>query len=94
MKVKHPELVLAAAAIVCLPMVPGLLSGQISGFSAAARFLLALVGCWILGSILSWVLNTYSQQSQRAELIRMVQQQDPDLPQPAPGSEQADRSAG
>ncbi len=68
MKVRHPEFVLAAATIVCLPMVPGLLSGGITVTAAAERFLLAIVGCWFLGSILSWVISTYTAQSQRAEV--------------------------
>ncbi|HET9076921.1 MAG TPA: hypothetical protein VFN68_08310 [Acidimicrobiales bacterium] len=73
MKVRHPELVLAAATAVCLPMVPGLLSGQINGSAAAERFLLALLGCWILGSMLSWVMTTYSEQSRRAHMTRVLQ---------------------
>ena len=73
MGVKHPELVVAAAAASCLPMVPGLLAGQITAVAAGERFLVALVVCWVLGSILSWVLTTYSQQAQRAELMRMVE---------------------
>ena len=72
MKVRHPEFVLAAATIVCLPMVPGLLSGGITAAAAAERFLLALVGCWFLGSILSWVINTYTAQSQRAEFTGLA----------------------
>lgn len=73
MKVRHPELVLAAATAVCLPMVPGLLNGQISGTVGAERFLLALVVCWFLGGVLSWVVHTYSEQSKRAEVIRLLQ---------------------
>ena len=72
MKVRHPEFVLAAATAVCLPMVPGLLSGQITPIAAAERFLLALIGCWFLGSIVSWVINTYSEQSRRADLVQLV----------------------
>jgi hypothetical protein len=72
MSVKHPELVLAGAVAVCLPMVPGLLKGQISDIAAAERFLIALVVCWVLGSVLSWVIRTYSAQASRAELTRMV----------------------
>ena len=76
MGVKHPELVVAAAAACCLPMVPGLLAGQITAVAAGERFLGALVVCWVLGSILSWVLTTYSQQAQRTELMRMVEAND------------------
>lgn len=72
MKVRHPELVLAAATVVCLPMVPALLHSEISPFTAGERFLGALVACWVLGSLLSWVMFTYSTQAKRREVLRMV----------------------
>lgn len=89
MKVRHPELVLAAATAVCLPMVPGLLNGEISGTTAAERFLLALVVCWFLGGVLGWVIHTYGEQSNRAEVVRLLQadRTDPVIPassEPAP----------
>lgn len=77
MGVKHPEYVLAGAAVCCLPMVPGLLAGQIATATAAERFLVALVVCWVLGSVLGWVLGTYTQQAHRAELMRMVEDHEP-----------------
>lgn len=80
MKVRHPEYVLAAATAVCLPMVPGLLSGQITAVSGGERFLVALVACWLLGAVLSWVLNTYSEQARRAELARMIEADRGDAP--------------
>lgn len=73
MKVRHPEFVLAGATAVCLPMVPGLLSGQITASSAAERFLIALIVCWFLGSLLSWVINTYSAEARKAQLVRMIE---------------------
>ncbi|MDA8043891.1 MAG: hypothetical protein M0Z30_01435 [Actinomycetota bacterium] len=72
MAVRHPEYVLAGAVAVCLPMAPGLLDGQISATTAAERFLLALVVCWVLGSVLGWVVATYSDQARRAEVVRMI----------------------
>lgn len=80
MSVRHPELVIAGAVAVSLPMAPGILNGDISGAVAGERFLIALIGCWILGSLISWVLSTYSQQATRAELNRLVSEAD------APGS--------
>lgn len=74
MAVRHPEYVLAGAVAVCLPMVPGLLSGQISGSAAAERFLIALVVCWILGSVLGWVISTYSEQARRADVMRIIEE--------------------
>lgn len=73
MSVRHPELVIAGAVLVSLPMVSGILNGDIGTIAAGERFLVALVGCWILGSVLSWVITTYSHQSRRAELTRLTQ---------------------
>jgi acyl-CoA synthetase (AMP-forming)/AMP-acid ligase II len=73
MSVRHPELVIAGAVTVSLPMVPGILNGDISSAAGGERFLIALIGCWILGSVLSWVTTTYSEQSRRAELMRLTQ---------------------
>lgn len=72
-KVRHPELVLAGAVAVCLPMVPGFLSGQITPISAAERFLIALVVCWVLGALLSWVFTTYSAEARKSELRRLIE---------------------
>lgn len=80
MKVRHPEYVLAAATAVCLPMVPGLLAGQITAASGAERFLIALVVCWLLGAVLSWVLTTYSEQARRAQVVRMIETDRGDAP--------------
>lgn len=74
MGVRHPELVLAGAAVVSLPMVPGILSGSIGASTAALRFLIALVACWVLGAVLSWVVSTYSAQARRAEIMRLIQE--------------------
>jgi membrane protein YqaA with SNARE-associated domain len=72
MKVRHPELVLAAATAVCLPMVPGLLAGEIGASTAGERFLVALVVCWVLGSLLSWVIGTYGEQARKKQLERLL----------------------
>lgn len=80
MSVRHPEMVIAGAVAVSLPMVPGILNGDISSAAAGQRFLIALIGCWILGSVLSWVTTTYSHQSRRAELMRLTQHHEPPAP--------------
>ncbi len=82
MSVRHPELVIAGAVAVSLPMAPGILNGDISGAVAGERFLIALIGCWILGSMIGWVLQTYSQQATRAELNRLVSGQNSQTGQP------------
>ena len=91
MKVRHPEFVLAAATAVCLPMVPGLLSGAISPVTAAERFLLALMGCWFLGSVVSWVIRTYTDQSRRAEIIRLTQGSFEEPPNRRPADPESDQ---
>lgn len=73
MAVRHPELVVAGAVVVSLPMVPGILAGNIGMETAAVRFLIALVVCWIIGVILSWVFTTYGEQARRARLEKMIE---------------------
>jgi hypothetical protein len=65
-------------------MVPGLLAGQISATTAAERFLVAIVVCWIFGAILSWVITTYSEQARRAQLMRMINESRQNDSQPGP----------
>ena len=71
MGVKHPELVVACAVACCVPMIPNLLAGNVSTTTAGERFLIALVVCWVLGSLLSHVIRTYNSQAQRAQLMRL-----------------------
>lgn len=77
MGVKHPEYVLIAAIVCCFPMIPAILSDEVSGITAAERFLIALVVCWVLGSLLSFVIRTYNAQAQRAQLLRLIETDDP-----------------
>jgi hypothetical protein len=73
MKVTRPELVLAGAVLVSLPMVPGILSGGIDPTAALIRFLLALVVCWVAGGVVSSVLSRYSEASRQAEVARLIE---------------------
>lgn len=73
MAVTRPELVLAAAVGVSLPMAPGIVDGGVSPDTAAVRFLIALVICWAGASLLSSVTSRYSVESRRAETIRMIE---------------------
>jgi hypothetical protein len=72
--VKHPIYVVAAATACCLPMLPGLLSGAISADTAGTRLLIALVVCWVLGSILSSVLHRYSAQARHDQMIKVIEE--------------------
>jgi len=72
--VRRPELVLAAAVLICLPMVPGILHGDVSTTTAIIRLIGAILVCWVGGAILSNVLTRYDQQSRRAEISRLIEQ--------------------
>ncbi len=61
MRVRHPELVLAAAVLICSPMLPGLFSGSLSVTTALIRFLIALIGCWIAGSVITGIFHAYAR---------------------------------
>ena len=82
MGVKHPEFVVACAVACCVPMIPNLLAGNVSTTTAGERFLIALVVCWLLGSILSYVVRTYNAQAQRAQLMRLFDPRDGEADQP------------
>lgn len=67
MGVRRPELVLGAAVVVCLPMVPDILSGAIGTTSALERFLGAILVCWVLASIVQSVVDRYADAAIRRE---------------------------
>lgn len=70
----RPELVVAAAVVVSLPMAPGILSGGIAPTSALIRFLVALIVCWVGGALVTSVFTRYTHAAQRAEVMRAVEQ--------------------
>ena len=72
MHVRRPELVLAGAVLICLPMVPGVLNGNVSAVSAGTRFLLAIVICWVGGSVLTSVVDRYSAEARRTQALKML----------------------
>jgi hypothetical protein len=65
--VRRPEWVLAAAVVVCLPMVPDVLSGAVGSTAALVRFLGAILVCWVLASIVQAVLDRYADAVTRRE---------------------------
>jgi hypothetical protein len=67
MGVRRPELVLAGAVVVCLPMVPDVLSGAVSTTAALTRLLIALVVCWVLTGIVQGVVDRYADAAARRE---------------------------
>jgi len=74
-RVRHPELVLAAATLVSTPMLPGLIDGGISPLSALVRFLIALVACWMAGSILSRLITAYTNQVRKAAIAKQIEEE-------------------
>ncbi len=62
-----------AAVAVSLPMATGIMHGSISPESALIRFLLALVLCWVAGSVLTGVMDRYTVASRQAEILRVIQ---------------------
>jgi hypothetical protein len=65
-------LVLAGAVAICLPMVPGVLDGNIAAVSAGARFLVAIVICWFAGSLLTSIVDRYARESRRSQALKML----------------------
>jgi len=72
MHVRRPELVLAGSVAICLPMVPGILSGNVTVIAAGTRFLIAIVICWVGGSLLTSVIDRYSAEARRTQAIKML----------------------
>jgi len=64
--------VLAGAVAICLPMVPGLLNGNITAVSAGTRFLIAIIVCWVGGSILTSLIDRYTRESRRSQALKML----------------------
>ena len=87
---RRPELVLAGAVAICLPMIPGVLNGNITAISAATRFLIAIIICWFAGSLLTGIIDRYSRESRRSQALKMLAA----ARRPVPGGEGAGPPAG
>ncbi len=72
MRVRRPDLVLAGAVVICLPMVPGVLNGNITTVSAGLRLALAIVICWTAGSLLTSIVDRYSREVRRAQALKLL----------------------
>ena len=84
MGVRRPELVAAAAIVICLPSLPSVLDGGLSPSAALVRFALAMALCWAVGAVLERVLDTYSRQARQNEIRRAVEQARARFGQPGP----------
>lgn len=72
MHVRRPELVLAGAVAICLPMASGVIHGNITPITAGTRFLIAVVICWFAGSLLTAIIDRYARESRRSQALRML----------------------
>lgn len=74
MGVRRPELVLLAAIVVSLPMLPSILSGGISVASGCIRFAIAIALCWAAGAVIERVYDTYSRQARQAQIRKSIEE--------------------
>jgi hypothetical protein len=72
MSVRRPELVLAGAVALCAPMIPSVLNGNISAMAGGLRFLVAIVICWVAGSLLTSLTDRYSKEARRLQAVKML----------------------
>jgi|GEM_PF-1593705 len=86
MRVRHPELVVAAALVLSLPFLPSILDGGLSPAAGLVRFAVALVLCWAVGAIIERVVDTYARQARQAEMIRMLDEARARLAEPDGGA--------
>jgi hypothetical protein len=70
--VRRPELVLAGAVAICLPMVPGVLNGNVTAITAGTRLLMAIVLCWVAGSVLTSIVDRYARESRRNQALKLL----------------------
>lgn len=73
MGVRRPELVLAAAIAVSLPMLPSFLSGAIGPAEILVRFAIALALCWAAGAVIERVYDSYSRQARNAAVKQQLE---------------------
>jgi uncharacterized membrane protein YfcA len=62
----------ALAVVVCLPMVPGILSGAVDAGTALTRFLAALVGSYVACSGIGSLWRSYSEHARRARITELL----------------------
>jgi hypothetical protein len=74
MGVRRPELVLLAALVLSLPMLPSILNGGISLASGFLRFAVAIALCWAAGAVIERVYDTYSRQARQAQIRKAIEQ--------------------
>ena len=89
MGVRRPELVLAAALVVSLPVLASVLSGGITVASGLLRFAVALALCWAAGSVIERVYDAYSRQARQNQIREAIEEARSRFGQPAEGDASA-----
>lgn len=74
MTMRRPEVVVAAALALSLPMLPSFLDGAISPASALIRFAVALALCWGAVAIIERVYDTYARQARQAAIRKALEE--------------------
>jgi hypothetical protein len=82
MGVRRPELVLLAALILSLPMLPSIMSGGISVASGFLRFGVAIALCWAAGAVIERVYDTYSRQARQTQIRKAIDEARARMEQP------------
>lgn len=74
MGVRRPELVLAAAIAVSLPMLPSFLNGAIGPADLLVRFAIALALCWAAGAVIERLYDSYARQARSAAVKQQLEE--------------------
>lgn len=82
MGVRRPELVLLAALVLSLPMLPSIMSGGISVASGFLRFGVAIALCWAAGAVIERVYDTYSRQARQTQIRKAIDEARARMEQP------------
>lgn len=90
MGVRRPDLVLVGAVVLSIPLIPGIISGAVSPFTALIRFLGAILLCWVATWVVGRVLDRYYETARRAEIIASLQVASFEVP---PNSQAGNRMA-
>jgi len=85
MGVRRPDLVVAAALALSLPMLPSIMNGGISLASGFLRFAIALALCWAAGAVIERVYDTYSREARQAQIRKAIEEARARLEQPHEG---------
>ncbi len=72
MGVRRPGLVVAAAILVSLPMIPSFLDGGISVAAVTLRFGIAVALCWAGGAVIERVYDGYARKAREAEIEKAL----------------------